>query len=129
MGEAAEYELAEAWEHKTPGPWRTGIWQAHEYVCAAGGETVRATKRGVLAPAMADARFIALCGTHVGTLLERLRAAEAEVERLREVLGAVGVYLSTVRDDEHADPYEQDNAGRLCLLIAAALHPEEHCGG
>lgn len=85
-------ELAEAWEHKTPGEWLVGQHPRQEHVCVVGGLPVRALTGTPLASTEADARFIALAGTHIGTLLERLRAAEEEVERLREALEQIATW-------------------------------------
>ena len=70
-------ELAEAWEHKTPGPWRNRVVSGvmvETYCVVAFNEPV------VLGVNGEDGRFIALAGTHVGSLMERLRAAETVCE-------------------------------------------------
>jgi hypothetical protein len=85
-------ELAEAWEDATPGPWKawqvagfTGAYPGIESPSASivvWGDGDDGDDSGVRT-GMPDAHFIALAGTHVGTLLERLRAAEAVCESCR----------------------------------------------
>jgi len=91
--------LTEAWEAKTPGPWVFATDEgAPQYVqlystaaiCDYEADVLSAAECDVLV-SEPDATFIALCGTHVGTLLARLKAAEAVCEALtRLALDEIG---------------------------------------
>jgi len=71
--------LLQAWEAKTPGPWSpTRGAEGWDIDAPSGLVTMDSGMRG------RDAAFIVIAEQLVGTLVERLRAAEAEVERLRK---------------------------------------------
>ncbi|MDA8311050.1 MAG: hypothetical protein M0Z46_10650 [Actinomycetota bacterium] len=52
----------------------------------------------------------------------------AEIERLREALGSCGGFISGLRDEYTPNEWRESQAHRLCLEIAAALHPQEPSG-
>jgi len=71
--------LLQAWEAKTPGPWSpTRGAEGWDIDAPSGLVTMDSGMRG------RDAAFIVIAEQLVGTLVERLRAAEAEVELLRK---------------------------------------------
>jgi len=74
--------LHQAWEAKTPGPWSPMRGAEGWDINAPSGEvTMGSGMRG------RDAAFIVIAEQLVGTLVDRLHAAEAEVERLRKANG------------------------------------------
>jgi len=75
--------LHKAWEAKTPGPWSTMRGADGWDIDAPSGlVTMDSGMRG------RDAAFIVIAEQLVGTLVERLRAAEAEVKRTCPECGA-----------------------------------------
>lgn len=114
-------ELAEAWEHKTPGPWRSGVVTVTkrtgtvlQHVSWGGDDNSICEVLDDSTCNETDAHFIALCGTHVGTLLDRLRAAEAVCEEMWLPLRAftadrLTTLLATWRQLKSLRPQEQSN--------------------
>ena len=76
-------ELAEAWEHKDAGPWyeadgHIGRPKGAPVIAVLDGSVIQRSEPLSHTVTSPNAHFIALCGTYVGTLIERLRA---ETER------------------------------------------------
>lgn len=112
--------LTEAWEKKTPGPWvfatdrgapdyvqlysTADIDEYEADVLSADGSDVLVSEK--------DADFIAAAGTHVGTLLRRLKAAEEVRETLTRRL---------------ADPMYHDPDGDLTDAVRRVRLQSQGC--
>ncbi len=80
----------------TPGPWRHEAWGSRILDSGVGSSQLLITTVAVNTfrdQGRHNAEFIAACNpVAIRTLLDRLKAAEAENERLRDALGAVVAY-------------------------------------